>query len=63
MGDRRKDSLPKFSEKISIILVNPENDGNIGAVARTMLNFGISDLRIIGRDGQWSEEKISKTLF
>ena len=56
MGDRRKDSLPKFSEKISIILVNPENDGNIGAVARTMLNFGISDLRIIGKDGQWTEE-------
>ena len=56
MGDRRKDSLPKLSEKISIILVNPENDGNIGAVARTMLNFGISDLRIIGRDGRWSEE-------
>tara|TARA_B100000579_G_scaffold405199_1_gene390694 strand:- start:207 stop:962 length:756 start_codon:yes stop_codon:yes gene_type:complete len=56
MGDRRKDSLPKFSEKISIILVNPENDGNIGAVARTMLNFGFSDLRIVGKDRQWSEE-------
>lgn len=36
--------------------MNPKFDGNIGAVARSMLNFGISDLRIVGRDGDWSDE-------
>ena len=56
MGERRNEALPKFSKDISIILVNPEHDGNIGAVARTMLNFGITDLRVVGRDGKWSEE-------
>ncbi|MBN1157197.1 RNA methyltransferase [Candidatus Woesearchaeota archaeon] len=32
---------------ISIILVEPENSGNIGAVARAMKNFGFSDLVIL----------------
>tara|TARA_B100000941_G_C28409216_1_gene502471 strand:+ start:97 stop:852 length:756 start_codon:yes stop_codon:yes gene_type:complete len=56
MGDRRGGVLPSFSDNICIVLVNPENDGNIGAVARSMLNFGINDLRIVGRSGDWSEE-------
>ena len=37
-------------------MVNPEHDGNIGAVARSMLNFGIKDLRVVGRSGEWSDE-------
>ncbi|MAH98398.1 MAG: hypothetical protein CMA12_03475 [Euryarchaeota archaeon] len=56
MGERRIEPLPNYSKNISIILVNPEHDGNIGAVARTMLNFGITDLRVVGRNGEWSEE-------
>ena len=56
MGDRRTQVLPTFSQNVCVILVNPEHDGNIGAVARSMLNFGINDLRVIGRDGDWSEE-------
>jgi len=56
MGERRDDSLPWFNESICIVLVEPEHDGNIGAVARCMTNFGITDLRIVGRDGDWSEE-------
>ena len=56
MGDRRTQVLPNFSQNVCVILVNPEHDGNIGAVARSMLNFGINDLRVIGRDGEWSEE-------
>ncbi|EKD41711.1 MAG: hypothetical protein ACD_73C00566G0002 [uncultured bacterium] len=32
---------------ISIILVQPHNPGNIGAVARTMMNFGFNDLRLV----------------
>ena len=30
--------------------------GIIGAVARTILNFGIKELRVVGRDGNWSDE-------
>tara|TARA_B100000945_G_scaffold321620_1_gene337751 strand:+ start:7517 stop:8269 length:753 start_codon:yes stop_codon:yes gene_type:complete len=56
MGDRRSDNLPSFSNNVCVVLVNPEHDGNIGAVARTMLNFGINDLRVVGRSGLWSEE-------
>jgi tRNA/rRNA methyltransferase len=41
---------------LSIILVNPQMAENIGAAARAMLNFGISDLRIVNpRDG-WPNE-------
>ena len=56
MGDHRKVPLPLGNENLCIVLVNPEHDGNIGAVARSMLNFGITDLRVVGRTGEWSEE-------
>ena len=56
MGDRRTQNLPTFSRNVCVILVKPQHDGNIGAVARSMLNFGINDLRVVGRDGDWSEE-------
>ncbi len=36
--------LDKF---ISVVLVEPKYQGNIGAVARSMANSGISDLRIV----------------
>lgn len=36
----------------SVILVNPQLGENIGAVARAMLNFGLSDMRLVApRDG------------
>ena len=56
MGDYRKVPLPPRNENLCIVLVNPGHDGNIGAVARSMLNFGITDLRVVGRSGEWSEE-------
>ena len=56
MGNHRKVPLPLGNENLCIVLVNPEHDGNIGAVARSMLNFGITDLRVVGRSGEWSEE-------
>lgn len=41
----------------AIILVRPQIGENIGAAARVMLNFGLTDLRIIApRDG-WPNEK------
>ena len=56
MGERREEGLPSYSEGVCVVLVEPEHDGNIGAVARSMLNFGISDLRVVGREGEWSNE-------
>ena len=56
MGERLDAPIPEFGNKLCIILVKPQFDGNIGAVARTMLNFGITDLRIVGRSITWSEE-------
>ena len=41
----------------SVILDRPQLAENIGAVARVMANFGLSDLRLVApRDG-WPQEK------
>ena len=56
MGDHRPELLPSFNEDVCIVLVNPQTDGNIGAVARSMLNFGFTDLRIVGRTSDWSDD-------
>ena len=56
MGDYAEVSFPAFATNVCIVLVAPEHDGNIGAVARSMMNFGITDLRIVGRTIEWSEE-------
>ena len=56
MGDYAELSFPAFSNNVCIVLVAPEHDGNIGAVARSMMNFGITDLRVVGRTTNWSEE-------
>lgn len=34
--------------KTVVILVNPKYSGNLGAIARNMMNFNVSELRIIG---------------
>jgi len=45
------------SSKITIILVEPQMGENIGAVARAMKNFSLSDLRLVSpRDG-WPNAK------
>ena len=56
MGDHRDERLPTFKKDVCVVLVNPQTDGNIGAVARSMLNFGFTDLRIVGRTRNWSDE-------
>ena len=50
MGSRSTDSTPAWANRLCIILVRPFHEGNIGAVARCMMNFGITDLRIVGRN-------------
>ncbi len=32
---------------IRVVLVRPQNEGNVGAVARAMMNFGLSELHIV----------------
>ena len=56
MGGRLNVESPPHSDALCVVLVNPKYDGNIGAVARSMMNFGLSDLRIVGRSGEWSGE-------
>jgi len=36
-------------DNIRVVLVQPKGSGNIGSVARSMKNFGASDLAILGR--------------
>ena len=62
MGERLDVPIPKSCNRICIVLVKPQFDGNIGAVARSMLNFGISDLRIVGRENYWSEETRNRAI-
>ncbi|MFH0798876.1 MAG: RNA methyltransferase [Pseudomonadota bacterium] len=40
-------SLYMKNPKVSVVLVAPQGDANIGAAARAMKNFGITDLRIV----------------
>ncbi len=42
------DQLSRLSERITVILVHPKYQGNIGAIARLMKNNGLKDLRIVG---------------
>ncbi len=39
-----------------VVLVQPESPGNVGFVARSMANFGISRLRIVGPDLRMDNE-------
>lgn len=39
--------IPKSQQPCCIVLVRTKFDGNLGSVARAMLNFGISDLRLV----------------
>ena len=44
----------------SVILIRPQLGDNIGAVARAMLNFGLSDLRVVcPRDGWPNQQAIA----
>ena len=50
----------KFSAP-SIILIEPQLGENIGSTSRAMLNFGVSDLRLVNpRDG-WPNYKARMT--
>jgi tRNA/rRNA methyltransferase len=45
-----------MTPKLKIILVRPRNPDNIGAAARAMANFGLSDLALVAPfDSDWQE--------
>lgn len=37
----------------AIILIDPQESGNIGSTARAMMNFGLNDLRLVRPKPQW----------
>jgi tRNA/rRNA methyltransferase len=52
--------VTKVSLNLAIILVEPQLARNIGSVARVMLNFGLTDLRLVRpRDGWPNEDAIA----
>lgn len=51
-------SPPTMSQGLAIVLVGPQGPANIGAAARAMKNFGISDLRLIAPAAHLSKESL-----
>ena len=47
MGDRQGLPLPKRPYSLHIILVGASHPGNLGAICRSMLNYGFDSLRLI----------------
>src|SRR3954447_14236157 len=41
----------------AVILTNPQMPENIGAAARVMANFGLSDLRLVAPRHGWPQER------
>src|SRR3989304_6158866 len=36
-----------FVARVHVVMVEPKHEGNVGAIARVMTNFGVSSLRIV----------------
>lgn len=47
MGDRKTLPLPNSPYELIIICVNTSHPGNLGAICRTMLNYGFDQLRLV----------------
>ena len=47
MGERQEIPLPQRRYTLHIILVGASHPGNLGAVCRTMLNYGFDSLRLV----------------
>lgn len=55
--DQTKSDLSQGEKAPAVILVQPQLGENIGTASRAMLNFGLSDLRLVSpRDG-WPSER------
>ena len=47
MGDRQGIPLPKSKYQLVIILIGTSHPGNLGAICRSMLNYGFDSLRLV----------------
>ena len=56
MGDHQNLPLPQFPYNLKVILVKPSIEGNLGAIARNMLNFGFDELHLISPELTIGEE-------
>ena len=45
----------------AVVLVEPQLGENIGAAARAMLNFGLTDMRLVAPRGDWPNQKAINT--
>ncbi len=53
--------MPGASPPPAIVLVEPTLGENIGATARAMMNFGLSELRLVRPKGDWPNHKALNT--
>ena len=60
MGERADLPLPSSGVDLCVVLVRPEVPGNIGAVARSMLNFGYNDLRLVASTCDLDSDEVRK---
>ncbi|MBT7459807.1 MAG: RNA methyltransferase [Euryarchaeota archaeon] len=47
MGDRQSIPLPKSNYELTIVLIGTSHPGNLGAISRSMLNYGFDKLRLV----------------
>ena len=47
MGDRQSIPLPKSDYELTIVLIGTSHPGNLGAICRSMLNYGFDKLRLV----------------
>ena len=47
MGERQNLPLPQGRFAVAVVLVGVTHPGNLGAICRTMLNYGFDDLRLV----------------
>jgi tRNA/rRNA methyltransferase len=47
VGDRQSIPLPKSNYELTIVLIGTSHPGNLGAISRSMLNYGFDKLRLV----------------
>jgi len=57
MNSKKHEAQSTRHEVPSILLIRPQLGENIGAAARAMMNFGLSDLRITAPKNGWPNER------
>jgi len=62
LGKNLNIPLPARKSQLIVVLIEPEIQGNVGAVARAMLNFGFDELRIISDGGyEFEDEALARS--